>query len=380
MSHSELFDEYAKMMEDQGLVSEAYGQEHRKDQYDLEAIEVLYGVKPNGKEDDKDMIEKAHPETAVVGRSYDAMNAVVENEHERQNIMAYIALKHPDGRHYHRRYVKAHQDLKMAVLKAAATLDNDDDAPMMKLADDCAGRLVKKGNPLAFLTAVPIMYWIYGAAAAGTAIAMFAAAAPSAKNVAQACNLVVTQAGEMGTAPYVEDVKREVSKLGQKATIFAGVSGEVTTLDNADARVDERKLKDMDDKVSSYAQKAQEVSGQIGGWITDVERHAKDDSTKESKWWSKLRSMTGFLGNPFSNVTKMKQVLNVLQRKIAESSSEQARIQSFVQRKRTENRAADAMSNVTQLPTNTTSNPASEEDLPMPKAAKARTPIARRRG
>jgi hypothetical protein len=282
--------------------------------------------------------------------------------------MAYIATKTPDGRHYHRRYVKAHHDLKMAVLKAATTLDHADDESMMKMADSCAFRLQKKG--IAF-PAIPIMWWLYGAMAAGTAVAMFGAAAPSAKNVAQACNLVVTQVGEMGAVPYAQDIKTDVSVLGQAATIFAGVSGEVTTLDNAEASVSESKLKDMENKVTDFAEKAQAVSGQIGTWLSDVDKHAKDDTSTESGWWSKLRSMTGFLGAPFGKETKMKQTLNVLQRKIAESSGEQARILSFVQRKRIENKASSKEPD---------DEAVSLQLNDLPKAAKVRTSLVRRRG
>lgn len=330
-NESDIFDEYAKLMKNQGLVSEAYGQEFRKDQYDLDAIEVLYGIKPNGKEDDESIIEKAHPETAVVGRSYDAMNAVVENEHERQAINAYIATKMPEGRHTMRRYVRAKEDLMKAVVRAAYTLDNDDETQLMKLADDCAGRIHKKAlAPLA----IPLAYWLGGAAIAGigSGAYLFAAAPPVAKNVSMACNIVLMHLPNMGEKPYSKDIHEDVNKLGDLATKFAAVSAKsVEIQNNEDSVVANEQLDQMMGVVSQYAAKASDVFNKIGSWKSQIDQFQSSDKESWGDWLN--RQTKGLWDTMFSSLRKnekFKQYLDLLAEKIVESKSEISRLITFI--------------------------------------------------
>lgn len=149
---SDIFDEYAKIAVEQGLIKEAAEAgdktNQRFDSLSDDDIRSLYGVKPNGEE--KHILDQAHPESAFVAPAYDKMNGLVENLFERQDIMAWIATKPNDGKHTQERYVKASQDLTMALLNAAFLLDRTGDIELMKLADSCADRLTKEAiAPLA---------------------------------------------------------------------------------------------------------------------------------------------------------------------------------------------------------------------------------------
>lgn len=144
---SDILNEYAKIAIAKGLISEAKAKEEktnpRYDSLDLEAIEMLYGVKPNGEE--KHIVEQAHPEPVIVSPAYDRVNGLVENLLERQDVMHYIATKPNHGKHIQERYVKAHNELLNEVIKTAFVLDRDEHGELMQLADSCSERLVKKG-------------------------------------------------------------------------------------------------------------------------------------------------------------------------------------------------------------------------------------------
>lgn len=152
---SEVFKEYVKQSKSEGLVKEADYSEARIGSDNDDAISLLYGIKPNGKKDDKSIVEKAHPETAVVGPAYDAMNAIVENVQQRQNMMAYIAHKTPSGDLTMHRYVKAKSELIDSIVRAGFELDNDNNVDLMKFADQCVGDVTKQAG-----------YWIPIAGAA----------------------------------------------------------------------------------------------------------------------------------------------------------------------------------------------------------------------
>ncbi|HVI41787.1 MAG TPA: hypothetical protein VM577_14135 [Anaerovoracaceae bacterium] len=140
---SEIFDEYAKIAVEQGLISEA--EEKTNPRYDtktLSDIEILYGVKPNGEDDD--ILDKAHPNPMIIAPAYDRVNGLVENLKEQHNVMCGIARKPNDGKLTQHRYVNANNDLANEVIKLAFMLDKNDQEDLMSLADSCADRLTKE--------------------------------------------------------------------------------------------------------------------------------------------------------------------------------------------------------------------------------------------
>lgn len=131
-----IFDEYAKLALQQGLISTAAEEEPvRYGKDSLKYIENLQNIQPDGQE--KTIVEQAHPETYYAAKAHDRMNGVVENVQERQNVMVEIARRAPTGNLFNHRYVQAHQDLMSSLSKASWWLDREGEYEMMTLSDSC---------------------------------------------------------------------------------------------------------------------------------------------------------------------------------------------------------------------------------------------------
>jgi uncharacterized membrane protein len=166
MRHSDIFDSYAKIAEEQGLVS--LSEEEEKSQSDkpkesakmkqykksptprmgsdtIEIIEALYGVKPdNSIEYENNIMESAHKTPVVIAPAYDRLNALVENNIERSNIMCDIALKQNDSNITHHRY--AEKELLLQLVRVANDMDNSGNEDIRVLADACIEKLAFKKN------------------------------------------------------------------------------------------------------------------------------------------------------------------------------------------------------------------------------------------
>ncbi len=156
-TYSEVLELYAQAAIDAGLISEAQEETNpRYDTHDMKAIEILYGVQPNGEKDD--ILDKAHPKPAIVAPAYDRVNALVENLKERQNVMADIARKPNDGKHTQERYVKAQRELFREFKKATLLLERkNEDSNLIRLADKCSEQIVKES--LLFLVPTAAAIW-----------------------------------------------------------------------------------------------------------------------------------------------------------------------------------------------------------------------------
>lgn len=142
---SDIFNNYAKIMEEQGLLKNAQRSSEAKTRpqgIDPEAIQMLYHVKPNGK-DEKPIVEQAHPEPAYVAPAYDRMNGLVENVQERQNMMIEIMEDPQHGKLTQHRYVKANNELLQELIRVATYMDNKNQEDLMKLADSCAQKVAE---------------------------------------------------------------------------------------------------------------------------------------------------------------------------------------------------------------------------------------------
>lgn len=141
---SEIFNDYIRIAREQGLVSQAEDKVNpRYDSQDLNAIELLYHVRPNGK-DEKEMIDQAHPESVIIAPSYDRLNGLVENEKERHNIMVGIINKPHQGKLTQHRYAGAKAGLMDELLRIGFLMDSKHQDDLRILADTCAENLVKK--------------------------------------------------------------------------------------------------------------------------------------------------------------------------------------------------------------------------------------------
>ena len=140
---SEVFDSFAQIAIDEGLITEAEEAGTDRDDKDYrDTIEMLYNVKAEG--DSKDhILDQAHPESPVIiAPSYDRLNGLVENLFERQDIMAGIALRDNRGNLTQHRY--AQQELVDELVRIGFDMDNKDEDELRVLADSCSERMVKE--------------------------------------------------------------------------------------------------------------------------------------------------------------------------------------------------------------------------------------------
>lgn len=139
---SKIFEAYAQLAEEQGLISKDAGyEEARRGSDDISTIELLYGKRKDG----EDLLDKAHPKTVVIAPAHDKFNGVVENLKERQQVFYEVALKNrPHGSTPRKNYLQAEQELLDSLISVGYSLDSKDEDALMKLADSCAERLIKE--------------------------------------------------------------------------------------------------------------------------------------------------------------------------------------------------------------------------------------------
>lgn len=153
MTRSEIFDNFIKIAQDKGMISEdapekakkKLSKDHRADSLDISAIEALYGVKPNTPKDmeyKKNIIEDAHPNSVVISPAYDKLNGLVENNQERQDIILNILNKNPNGHLTQHKY--AEQELLKSLVRLGNTLDLQKKDKLRVLADTCLEQVAKK--------------------------------------------------------------------------------------------------------------------------------------------------------------------------------------------------------------------------------------------
>ena len=155
MMRSDIFSEYAKIAEDMGLISAAKDEEtydnsapkesaklkkYKKSPYprmgsdDISTIEALYGTKPETiPHYEFNIMEAAHPKPVVIAPAYDRINALVENNIERNNIMCNIAIKPNNSISDNTKLAK--KELLMELVRLANDLDLANKDELRKLAD-----------------------------------------------------------------------------------------------------------------------------------------------------------------------------------------------------------------------------------------------------
>lgn len=147
---SDIFDAYAKLALQRGLIKESKDKDlesykndvaPRAGSDDIKTIESLYGVKPEGQKYKNNIMEIAHPNKVILTPAYDKINALIENNIERQKIMINITQKPVNGHLTNHKY--ATSDLMMSLTKISNNMDEK--APELKaLADVCLEQLNKK--------------------------------------------------------------------------------------------------------------------------------------------------------------------------------------------------------------------------------------------
>lgn len=140
---SDIFNEYARIMEQNGFVKKA---EERKpiaeDKEYQDKIKALYNLNITLNDSDKPIVEQAHPEKVIIAPSYDKLNGLVENIQDRHNVMVGIVNKCPNGNLTNHKY--AHQDLVDELIKISFDLDNQGKTELSKQALECAQGITKE--------------------------------------------------------------------------------------------------------------------------------------------------------------------------------------------------------------------------------------------
>lgn len=151
---SDIFDAYAKLALEKGLIKSSEESKELKRYKDdehpragsdtKEVIENLYGLKPEGIKYKNNIMEAAHPDKVILTPAYDKINALIENNIERQKIMINITQKPVNGHHTQHKY--AQKDLALALTKIANDMDNRDMDDLRILADTCLNQLYKSAD------------------------------------------------------------------------------------------------------------------------------------------------------------------------------------------------------------------------------------------
>ena len=159
-SPSEIFDTYAKICDEKGLISPISKQAAEKESKelkdfknsdypragsdDISTIEALYGVKPNSDyEYEHNIMEAAHKTPVIIGPAHDRINALVENEIEGQNIRINLVMDHPNG-NLTQGPKLARKELLMELVRVANDMDNRDFQDIRRLADSAIEKLTVK--------------------------------------------------------------------------------------------------------------------------------------------------------------------------------------------------------------------------------------------
>jgi len=139
MQRSDVFENFIKIAQDKGLISEEPKDKRaRQSKTDPASVAKLYGVKPESPKDaqyKKNIIERAHPDSVVISPSYDKLNGLVENENERQNITLNILNRQTNGNLTNKKY--AEKELVLSLVSLGNHLDNIDNDQLRLLTDAC---------------------------------------------------------------------------------------------------------------------------------------------------------------------------------------------------------------------------------------------------
>lgn len=148
-TNSDIFNEYIKISEanDANDSKKALDKNPRADSLTKEKIGKLYNLEnnlPKSMTYDNNIMEVAHPKPHVVAPAYDRINALVENNIERQNIILHIVNKRTDGLLTQRKY--AQDELIKSLVRIGNDMDNRNEEELRSLADECLEGFKKKAD------------------------------------------------------------------------------------------------------------------------------------------------------------------------------------------------------------------------------------------
>lgn len=294
-TESEIFNEYVKIAEQEGFVSEADYAEGRIGSDNKEVIEMLYGVKPNGKEDETHIMDKAHPESPVViAPAHDKMNSILETEKERQNIMTYIALKMPDGNLTQGRYVTAYNNLMESLVRAGFATDNEEQQDLMKFADSCTERLEKT----ALAPLVLGLIWA-GVAALGT-VALVNNTPNLAQSVSNNTEAAIRELEDLReeSPGLVNDILPKLRALQEASKAYDTAADRIRSAARSAKDADSLVDLNMSGELASEFRTVDDYSKLVMKWLSDIDGMMKDvqavapNKDYQYDWLAKIRWIT----------------------------------------------------------------------------------------
>ncbi len=298
--NQDIWDEFEKIAVAQGLISvaEEDGQSgtlpRRYDSLSDDAIRLLYNIEPD-LENKKNIVEFAHPETAVVGRAYDAMNSIVENEQQHQDMMAYIALKMPNGQLTQRRYVAAKKELLDSLIRSAFTLDNQDEEGLMALADSCSQRLEERQIKKEAIAPLAIA----GIAAAVLGLGYyFTKGAPPAEDVYQNAQKVIDALEPLSDRAYAAPIRRDMANVMNMAKQVYNVKTQLIAIHSVDEAItaaqqaDEKQKAEVAHQIlTNYMTQLSKIKSAIKGWVAAIRAMTGEDTEQRGDWSAKLHAL-----------------------------------------------------------------------------------------
>lgn len=149
MKNSEIFDNFIKIAQEKELADSADSkkkleQTGRVSYLSADDIAKLYNTKPESPKEmeyKSNIMEIAHPTSAIVFNSHDKINGLVENEMERQNITLNVVNKSPNGNAIQKKY--AEKELMLSLVRLANDFDNSNQNELRIIADNCLFQLTK---------------------------------------------------------------------------------------------------------------------------------------------------------------------------------------------------------------------------------------------
>ena len=305
----DIWKEFEKIAVAQGLISIADEDKQPKtktrNSLSDDAVRLLYNIEPEP-EKKKSIIELAHPETATVGRAYDAMNSVVENVQQRQDMMAYIALKMPNGNLTQRRYVAAKKDLLDSLIRSAFTLDHQEEEGLMTLADSCAQRLEERKFQKEAIA--PAVVGIGAAAVAMIGLGYyFFKGAPPAENVYQNASKVIAAIGpayDSSNNKNLMPIKQDMTKLMDMAKAVYAAKSQLAPIHSVDEAItsaqqelESRKAYEAHKILASYLNQLEKVKKAMPSWISAIRVGAGEDTESRGDWSAKFHALTNSVIN-----------------------------------------------------------------------------------
>lgn len=288
---SEVFDKYIEIAKEKGLIKEAEGPNYtRYDSKDLDTIQMMYGLKPNGKEDDVSIIEKAHPEPVIIAPSYDRLNGLVENEQELHNIMMGIVTKPHQSNVMQHRYAAASSSLMNELVRIGFLMDNKNEEILCALADSCAESLSHKTawtwselgtgagigagiGGLAFLGAGPVGWGLFAGGLAVMALInhfgnkIDQGVINNCETAINELNDVITDENNNNLSNVINKMIRNISYIKSLGTSATQTSVPDANISNAATFVNSSQHKKLDELLNNYAIGCETLAEQLPSYI-----------------------------------------------------------------------------------------------------------------